>query len=122
MIAWRIHQVAYVENLKPFAPIELLDRPDQPEIAFLNEVEKIEAAARVSFGDRDDQPEVGTDEGHLGFFALMDEPVQLGPLGGVSGRLTLPAWPGPLRPISMALASETSSSAVRRVWFETRSK
>ena len=43
VIAWRIHQVAYVENLKTLPPVELLDSTDQPEVAFLDQVEEVDA-------------------------------------------------------------------------------
>ena len=58
VIAWRIHHVAYVENLKPFVVVELLDRPDQADVAFLDQVEQRHAAADVLLGDRHDQPQV----------------------------------------------------------------
>jgi hypothetical protein len=57
--AWRIHHVAYVENLKPFAVVELLHRAHQPNVAFLYQVEERDAAAGVLLGYRDDKPEVG---------------------------------------------------------------
>src|ERR1700683_3210739 len=41
------------------APVlELVHRLHQPDVAFLNQVEKLQAAIGVFFGDRDDQPQV----------------------------------------------------------------
>ena len=39
--------------------VELLDRADQPHVAFLDEVKETQAAADVLLGDRDDQAQVG---------------------------------------------------------------
>src|SRR2546427_2906101 len=39
--------------------VELLDRPDEAHVAFLDEVEERHAAADVLLGDRHDQPQVG---------------------------------------------------------------
>ncbi len=42
-----------------FGVIELFYRADQAEVAFLDEVQKGQAAAGVALGQRDDQPQVG---------------------------------------------------------------
>ena len=57
VMAWRIHQVAYVENLNPFV-VELLDRPNEADVALLDEVQEGHAAADVLLRDRHDQPQV----------------------------------------------------------------
>ena len=48
VIAWRIHQVAYVENLKPLV-VELLHRFHEPEVALLDEVQKLHSPADIAF-------------------------------------------------------------------------
>ena len=48
-------------ELKALAIVELLDRADQPERAFLDQVEEREAAAEVPLRDRDDEPEISLD-------------------------------------------------------------
>ena len=48
------------------APVELLDRPVQPDRALLDQVEQRKAVALVALGDRDDQPQVGVDHPPLG--------------------------------------------------------
>ena len=39
-------------------PVELLDRPGEPDDPFLDEPEEAEAETLVLLGDRDDEPEV----------------------------------------------------------------
>jgi len=39
---WRIHHVAYVENLKPRPPVELLDGAHQAERAFLDQIGEVD--------------------------------------------------------------------------------
>ena len=48
-------------ELEPAAPVELLDRPDQPDDPLLNQVEQRQVMALVALGDRDDEPEVRVD-------------------------------------------------------------
>src|SRR5581483_743053 len=43
------------------APVELLDRADEPERALLDQVEEGQALVAVVLGDRDDEPEVRLD-------------------------------------------------------------
>ena len=57
-------------ELESFSPIELLDRPDEPEVAFLNEIQQVQPPARIPLGDRDHQPEVRPDERGLGRLPL----------------------------------------------------
>jgi hypothetical protein len=51
-------------ELVALAVVELLHRPNQPEGAFLDQVEEAQPAAQVRLGNRNDQPEVRLD--HLG--------------------------------------------------------
>jgi hypothetical protein len=81
VMAWRIHQVAYVENLKP-AVVELLDRAHQTRVAFLDQVEEGQAATGVAAGHGHDQTEVGSDEDVLGTLPFGDQGLKLG-AGGV---------------------------------------
>ena len=60
------------------APVELLDRADQPEDALLDQVEQRELRALVLLRDRDDEPEVRVDHPVLG-----GEVAALDPLGEV---------------------------------------
>src|SRR6266516_1942440 len=57
--------------------VELLDRTDETQVAFLDEVEEQHAAADVALGDGDDQPQVGLDQLLLGQLALPLDPLQL---------------------------------------------
>src|SRR5262245_20930206 len=50
------------------APVEFLDGAHQPDIAFLNQVEEVQAAVDVVLCDRDHQPEVCLDHLALGLF------------------------------------------------------
>src|SRR5205823_2714895 len=56
-------------ELEALAPIELLDRVHQAEVALLDQVEQRQARSLVLLRDRDDQAEVGLDEGLLCVFA-----------------------------------------------------
>ena len=76
VIAWRIHHVAYVENLKPLRVVELLDRADQAEVAFLDQVEEQHAAADVALGDAHDEAQVRLDQLALGELPVALDPVQ----------------------------------------------
>ena len=70
--------------------VELLGGPHQADVAFLDEVEELEAAALVLLGDGDDQPQVGRNEVALGplpgpaagLDGLQDGPVVLAGLLG----------------------------------------
>ncbi len=76
-------------ELETLPPIELLHRPDQPQVAFLNEIEEIEPATGISLGDRNDQAQIAADEGHLGFLTVVDQPEQPRPLVRSERRLGL---------------------------------
>ena len=43
------------------AMVELVDRTDKAQVAFLDEVEEGEPATHVLLGDRHDEPEIGLD-------------------------------------------------------------
>ena len=82
---WRIHQVVYVREFVAAAPLELFRSPHQADVAFLNQVEELQAAVGVFFCDGNDETEVGFDEfllGLLGFrFAAknhLESPLQFG--------------------------------------------
>ena len=53
------------------AVLELVDRLHQADVAFLNQVEELQAAVGVFLGDRDDQAEVGFDQFLLRLFGLV---------------------------------------------------
>jgi hypothetical protein len=78
--------------------VELLDRPDQAEVALLDEVEHGQAPADVPFGDGDDEAQVGLYQAAFGHPAHDDEPVEVqGELGvevGGAGELLLGEQPG----------------------------
>ena len=65
-------------ELEALSPIEFLDRANQAKVAFLDEVEEIEAPPRVALGDRDDEPEIGAYEDGLGFVGGLDRVVKRG--------------------------------------------
>src|SRR5204862_6221778 len=48
-------------ELEAAPPVELLDRPDQPDDPFLDQVEQREPVPLVALRDRDDKPAVGVD-------------------------------------------------------------
>ena len=51
--------------------VELLDRADQAEVAFLDQVQQRHAGLRVVAGDRHDEPEVRLDQLLLGLFVAL---------------------------------------------------
>src|SRR4029077_12707503 len=57
-------------NHTPAPVLELVDRLHQAEVAFLNQVEELQAAVGVSLGDRDDEPQVRLDHLLLGLARL----------------------------------------------------
>ena len=67
------------------APVEFLDGADQPERAFLDQVEEGEALVAVVLRDRDDEAEVGLDHPLLrGVVAALDQLRERDLLGAVS--------------------------------------
>src|SRR5918999_123352 len=71
-------------ELEPSAPVELLDRPDETKVAFLNEVEQRQAGPRVLLRDRDHQPEVRLNEAALRRSPVLELALESRPL--VCGR------------------------------------
>jgi hypothetical protein len=70
------------------APVELLDRPDEPERALLDQVEEGQALVAVVLGDRDHEPEVRLDHALLGgAFAALDPLRELDLLRGSEQRV-----------------------------------
>ncbi len=51
-----------MENLNPRAGVELVDRPHQPRVSLLDQVEEADAAVAIPLGDGDDEPEVSLGE------------------------------------------------------------
>ncbi len=76
--AWRIHQVAYVENLKPRRWSNFSTARIEAERSLLDQVEERQSSAQVALRDRDDEAQVGLD--HL---LLGDHVAALDPLGEV---------------------------------------
>jgi hypothetical protein len=75
-------------ELESATPVELLDRPDQPEHSLLNEVLHRQAVALVAPGLGDDQPQVRIDHSLLGGqVAALDPLGQLDLLGGGEQRV-----------------------------------
>src|SRR4051794_21000593 len=61
------------------AVLELVDRLHQADVAFLNQIEELQAAIGVLLRDRDDEAEVGFDElllRHLGFVLAVEDDVE----------------------------------------------
>src|SRR5581483_10315971 len=70
-------------ELVALGPVELLDRPDQADRAFLDEVQEVHPRALVTLGPVDDEAKVRLDHLPLGrLIALGDAPTQLELLGG----------------------------------------
>ena len=59
-----------MQNLKPLRVVELLDRADEADVAFLDQVQQGHAAADILLGDADDEPEVGFGQLTLRFFGI----------------------------------------------------
>ncbi len=62
VIACRIHHVAYVENLLPHRQLDFVHRLHQPDVAFLNQIQKLQPAVRIFLRNRNNQPQVGFDQ------------------------------------------------------------
>jgi hypothetical protein len=58
VIAWRIHHVAYVENLKPRRYWNRSTAFHEPDVALLNQVEQGQVAAEIALRHRHDQAQV----------------------------------------------------------------
>jgi len=51
-------------------PLELIDRLHQTDVAFLDQIEELQAAVRILFGDRNNESKVGLDKLAFGFVGL----------------------------------------------------
>ncbi len=49
-------------ELEAFGVIEFLHSAQQPDVAFLDQIEEVDAAAHIPFGDADDQAQIGACE------------------------------------------------------------
>jgi len=58
LIAWRIHQRRVGREFVAAAVLELVDRLHQADVAFLDQVEELQAAVAVFLRDRDDEAQV----------------------------------------------------------------
>ena len=72
-------------ELEALAPVELLDRVHQAEVALLDQVQQREARGLVLLGDRDDEAQVRLHEGALGIVAVPDVLAELTLLGRGQG-------------------------------------
>ena len=101
-------------ELEALAVVELLDRPDQPEVALLDQVEQRQAAAHVLLGDRDDQPQVGLDQALAGPVGRAAGPLQdrCARRRRVTGLGELRACSSARIPDSICIASSTSCCGV----------
>ena len=70
-------------ELEALGVVELLDRPHQAEVALLDEVEELHAAADVALGDRHDQAKVGLDQFRLGPLAVSGRALEPSPWRGI---------------------------------------
>ena len=78
VIAWRIHHVAYVENLNPLRQSNFSTARMRPEVPLLDEVEEVDAGGvGVPAGVGDDQPQVRSEERVLGLLAVPGLALQL---------------------------------------------
>jgi hypothetical protein len=75
-------------ELEAAAVLELVDRPHQAGVAFLDQVQEAQAAVAILLGDRDDQPQVAFGQFPLGLLVLgidhLEERTRLRRLVGVS--------------------------------------
>ena len=56
-------------NLIAAGRVELRDRPQQADVAFLDQIQERAAPPDVALGDADHQAQVGADDGTMGFLA-----------------------------------------------------
>ena len=100
-------------ELEALAPVELLDRVHQAQVALLDQVEQRQLGGLVLLGDGDHQAQVGLDEGLGRLVAVADQAAQL-PLAGRGDPLAPASSARASRPASMAWARRASSSLVSR--------
>ena len=68
-------------ELEALGVVELLHRPDQAEVALLDQVQERQPVAGVALGQRDDQPQVGLQQVLLGPAAVGGQRLQVAALG-----------------------------------------
>jgi hypothetical protein len=61
--------------------VELLDRPDQPQVPLLDQVEEDQAAPDVALRDRHHQPQIGLDQPLLAAGAVGRQPLEVAAVG-----------------------------------------
>ena len=66
-------------ELEALGVVELLDGADEAEVALLDEVEELHAAAGVALGERDDQAQVGAEQVALRALSVAGDPLQVEP-------------------------------------------
>jgi hypothetical protein len=76
-------------ELVPLGVVELLHRPDQPEVPLLDQVEEAQAPADVPLGDGHHQPQVRLDEPLLGAQAERAQQGQFGSFSPAEGEAAL---------------------------------
>ena len=64
-------------ELEPFAPVELVHRVDQTQVAFLHQIEQRQVGGLISLGDGHHQAQVGLDECLGGLVSLPGQAAQL---------------------------------------------
>ncbi len=64
-------------ELEALGVVELLDRTDQAQVAFLDQVQEQHAAAGVALGQRNHEAEVGLKQVVLGALAVVDDEFEL---------------------------------------------
>src|ERR1019366_4975631 len=67
-------------ELEPLVVVELLDGPDQPHVAFLDQIQEGHASADVLLGNADHKPQVGLGEGVLGLLVALLDQLRVGDL------------------------------------------
>ena len=103
-------------ELEALAPVELLDRVDEPEVALLDQVEQRQTGALVPLGDRHHQAEVAVGEGLHGARSPPRRSGGARALGPGCAPQPAASSARASRPASAAWASRTSSSLVSRGW------
>ena len=69
-------------KLEPLGVVELLDGPDEAEIALLNEIQELHTAAGIALRQRNHETEVGPEKMALRTLPIASNPRQLASLGG----------------------------------------
>ena len=96
-------------ELETLAPVELLHRVDQTQVALLDQIQQRQLRDLILPGDRDHQAQVGRDKGLGGLLAGADQAVQL-PLAGRAEPVGAAQLTRASRPSSMSWARWASVS------------